>query len=123
MERLINCNIIIDIESIEMVSGAFEYFEIVFLTSDKTKYKIVFDSVWDLRYAIENAYIDRFSKFLRDAKNSSVLMIENSDYVKYFESQVSGTRPTENIKNYILFDKIDTVIEVLTIEEPVLIKL
>lgn len=124
MEKLINCNIIIDIESIEMVSGANQYFEIVFLTSEKTKYKIIFDFVWDLRYSIENGYIDRASKFLHEEREkSSVLMIENSEYVKYFESQVSGTRPTESIRSYILFDSVDTVVEVLTIKEPVLIKI
>ncbi|HNX29824.1 MAG TPA: hypothetical protein PKN87_10520 [Syntrophomonadaceae bacterium] len=124
MEKLINCNIIIDIESIEMVSGANQYFEMVFLTSEKTKYKIIFDFVWDLRYSIENGYIDRASKFLHEEREkSSVLMIENSEYVKYFEGQVSGTRPTAGIRDYILFDSVDTVVEVLTIKEPVLIKI
>ncbi len=121
---MINCNIIIDIEFIEMVSGANQYFEIVFLTCEKTKYKIIFDFVWDLRYSIENGYIDRSSKFLHEEREkSSVLMIENSEYVKYFESQVSGTRPTEGIRDYILFDSVDTVVEILTIKEPVLIKI
>jgi hypothetical protein len=123
MEKLVNCNIIINIESIEMISGANQYFEMVFLSSEETKYKIVFDFVWDLRYSIENGYIDRASKFLHEAgEKSSVLMIENSEYVKYFESQVSGTRPTEGIRDYILFDSVDTVVEVLTIKEPALVK-
>lgn len=33
---------------------------------------------------------------------------------------MSGTRPITNLKNYIIFDKVDTIIEVLTVEEPVL---
>lgn len=107
-----------------MISGANQYFEMVFLTSDKTKYKIIFDFVWDLRYSIENGNIDRTSKFLHEeGEKSSVLMIENSEYVKYFENQVSGTRPTEDIRDYILFDSVDTVVEVLTIKEPTLIKI
>ena len=124
MEKLVNCDIIIDIESIEMIAGANQFFEVIFLTKDKVKYKIVFDFVWDMRYSIENGYIDRDSKFIRNTEyKSSVLLVENSDYVKYFENQVSGTRPTDNIKNYILFDVIDTVVEFLTIEKPILVKM
>jgi hypothetical protein len=124
MEKLINSDLIIDIECIEMISGANQCFEIVFVANDKTKYKIAFDFVWDMRYSIENGYIDRASKFLHTEKEkSSVLLIENSEYVKYFEKQVSGTRPIDSIKNYILFDSIDTVVEVLTIKKPVLTKI
>ena len=71
---MINCNIVIDIESIEMVSGANQYFEMVFLTSEKTKYKIIFDFVWDLRYSIENGYIDRASKFLHEERKKVVCL-------------------------------------------------
>ena len=38
----------------------------------------------------------------------------NSKTIQDFEKQVSGTRTTENLKNYIIFDKVDTIIEVLT---------
>jgi len=124
MEKLVNCDIIIDIECIEMISGANQKFEILFVTKDKKKYKIIFDFVWDMRYSIENGYIDRFSKFIRNAnKESNVLMVENSEYVEYFKKQVSGTRPVDDIKNYILFDAIDTVVEILTIREPILIEI
>ena len=123
MEKLVNCNIIIKIELIELISGGNQEFEVLFSTKDKEKYKITFNSVWDMRYSIENGYIDRFSKFSRNAKQeSSVLMVENSEYIKYFEKQVSGTRPINNLKNYILSDTVDTVIEILTVSEPKFVK-
>lgn len=124
MEKLENCNIVIDIESIDKVSGGNQFFEVFFVSSDKIKYKIIFDFVWDFRCSIENAYIDRASKFCHNEREkSSVLLVKDSNYVKYFEEQVSGTRLTNDIKNYILFDSIDTVIEVLTLKEPVLMKI
>jgi hypothetical protein len=123
MEKLMNCDITIDIECIEMISGANQCFEIVFSTKDESKFKVVFDFVWDMRYSIENGYIDRASKFLHSEKEkSSVLLVEGSEYVKYFENQVSGTRPIDGIKDYILFDAVDTVVEVLTIREPMLVR-
>ena len=124
MERLINCNIVVVIEKIEKISGGNQFFEIYFETPNKTKYKIIFDFVWDIRSSIENAYIERASKFFHaEREKSSILMIENSNYIKYFEEQVSGTRPVKEIKDYIISDSVDTVIEVLTINEPVLVKI
>lgn len=52
-----------------------------------------------------------------------MLLIQNSDYVKYFEGQVLGTRPINELKNYILFNSVDTIIELLALKEPVLIKI
>ncbi|TDW20590.1 hypothetical protein EDD63_1112 [Breznakia blatticola] len=124
MEVLVNCNIVVDIETIENISGSNQYFEIIFSTPNKDQYKLKFDSVWDIRCATENGYIDRFSKFERNVKKkSNILMIENSKYKKYFEHQSSGTRPMEEIENYIISDMIDTVIELLTSQEPTLEKM
>ena len=123
MESLVNCNIIIDIESIYEIVGGNQLYEVFFTATNHSKYKIVFDFVWDFRCAIENAYIDRSSKFIHNEKEkSSLLLIQNSNYVKYFEEQVSGTRPINELKNYILFDCVDTIIELLTLKEPMLIK-
>ena len=77
-----------------------------------------------MRCSIENAYIDRFSKFCHnEEQESSVLLIQNSDYIQYFEKQVSGTRPVSGLKDYILSDSVDTVMEILTLKEPILVKL
>lgn len=91
MEKLINCDFILNIECIESISGANQYYEVVFSTKDKMKHKIIFDFVWDIRCSIENGYIDRASKFLHcEKEKSSVLLVENSEHIKYFENQVSG---------------------------------
>lgn len=124
METLVNCDIVIDIESIDKIVGGNQLYEVFFTATNKIKYRIVFDFVWDFRCSIENAYIERSSKFCHNEKEkSSILLIQNSNYVKYFEKQISGTRPIDELKNYILFDCVDTIIELLTLKEPVLIKI
>lgn len=123
METLVNCNIVIDIECIEKMSGGNQICEVFFLSTNKERYKLVFDYVWDFRYSIENAYISRSSKFCHcEKQKSSVLLIQNSDYLRYFEEQICGTRPVNELKNYILFDSVDTIIELLTLKEPILLK-
>lgn len=124
MESLVNCDIIIDIEIIDQIVAGDQLYEVFFTTTDQMKYKIVFDFVWDFRCAIENAYIDRSTKFCHNEKDkSSIFLIQDSNYIKYFEEQISGTLPIGELKNYILFDHVDTIIELLTIREPVLIKI
>lgn len=124
MEKLVNCNIIIDIESIDKISGGNQTYEIFFSTKDKIKYKIVFNFVWEFRCSIENAYIDRFSNICHgEDKKSSIYLIQKSNSIKKIEIQLSGTRPIDELKNYILFDTVDTVIEVLTLRTPMLIKI
>ena len=122
-EILENCEIIIDIWDIITVSGGNQEFEVYFTTPNGEEYKLMFSHVWDLRYCIENAAIDRFADFIRNEKRSSILNVKNSEYIKYFEQQVSGTLPIDELKDYIRFDEADTVLEILTLEKPKLIKL
>ena len=127
MEKLINCDIVIDIELIEMISGANQYFEVTFLRNDNAKYKLIFDYVWDMRYSIENTSINRFCQFREnipsEITDNSIYMVENSEYIKYFENQVSGTRPMYELRHYILHDNVDTVMDVLTVKTPLLVQL
>ena len=127
METLKNCDIFLDIEIIENITGGNEYFEVFFIATDKEKYKLVFDFVWDLRYSIENASIDRFCQIRKclppDLVDNSIFTIENSKYIKYFEEQTSGTRHIEGLKHYILYDSVDTTLDVLAAIAPVLVKL
>ena len=128
MEKLKNCDIIIDIEIIENISGGDQAFEIVFVTKEKEKYKIVFDFVWDMRYSIENASIERFCEFRKCLPDgiidNGIYIVEESEYIKYFEHQVSGTRPVDELKHYILCDRVDTTLDILIYRNvPVLIQL
>ena len=122
MAKLSNCDVLLDIESIELVSGGNQCFEILFVTKNNEKHKMVFDAVWDMRCSIENASIERFCQFRECLPNglldNSIYIIEDSEYVKYFEKQVSGTRCVGNLKHYILYDRVDTVLDILTTEEP-----
>lgn len=120
-EKLLNCKIIIEIELIDKIVGGSQFYEVYFTATNKEKYKISFDCVWDIRSAIENAYIQRNYEFQDNTqKKSSILLIQDSKTMQEFEKNVSGTRPTTNLKNYIIFDTVDTVIEILTEKEPIL---
>lgn len=122
MERLINGDVIVDIDLIELISGGNEYFEVTYSTKEKEKYKIVFDSVWDMRYSIENASIERFCRFRECLPegiiDSGVYIVEDSEYIKYFERQVDGTMPIGELKHYIIRDSVDTTLDILTTKEP-----
>ena len=127
MENIANCEIVMDIDMIENISGANTFFEVVFSTKDKTKYKFIFERVWDMRYSIENASIDRWSQFRtclpKGLIHNNIYLVQDSEYIKYFEHQISGTYPTNELKHYILHDNVDTTLDVLTLEKPVLVKI
>ena len=118
---------IIHIELIELISGGNQKFEILFLTKDKEKYKLIFDFVWDMRYSIENASIERFSRFRECLPegiiDNSVYIVENSEYIKYFEKQIDGTMPITELKHYIISDSIDTTCDILTTKDPTLVRI
>jgi len=126
VEKLINCDIAIDIEMIENISGGNQQFEILCATKTGGKYKLVFDFVWDMRYAIENASIDRFFHFRKHTPKetvaSTIYIVQDSEYIKYFENQVSGARPIDGLVHYLLCDGIDSTIDVLTTEAPTLVE-
>ena len=122
METLVNSKIIVDIWLIDNISGGNREYEIYFTSEDKNKYRLYLEDVWDMRVAIENAFLEREWK-RKVEQTSSILLVQDSEYIKYFEGQICGTYQTDELKHYILFDKIDTVIEVLMLKEPVLIKL
>jgi hypothetical protein len=127
MERLANCEIIMDIDMIEDISGANTYFEVIFSTRDKEKYKFILEQVCDMRYSIENASIVRWADFrtrLPDGIiDNGVYIVEDSEYIKYFEYQIMHTYPTDDLKHYIFSDNVDTTLDVLTLKKPVLVKL
>lgn len=121
MEKLTNCNLVIDIKTIDNIHICTDDHSVhVFaVLSDLTKCRVEFRHVWDFRFSVENATIDRFSKVERRVtKNSSVLTMENSEYIRYFEKQSSGTLPINELKEYIVVDKTDPVISILSLEEP-----
>lgn len=119
MESISNCNLIIDIALIEKVVSRDGSLEIETVLDNRAHCILCFESVWDYRCSIEAACIDRFSKFLRKAvKSSSVLIVDNSEYIKYFETQASGTRPIDTLVEYIIYDKVDTIISVLSAKKP-----
>ena len=135
MEKVLNCGINICIHCIDYISGANREFEVLFEEWDdryigyehrdkRTRYKMILKNVLDMRYSIENASIVRFSKMTRaHTEKSSIFLIEDSEYIKYFTHQVSFTYPTDKLKHYIIVDRTDTTLDVLTETIPVIEKI
>lgn len=122
MERIINANLIIRISEIKKITIRDEECIVCVATTEYGEVKICFNDVWDCRYTIENGIIDRSTKMRHDEQSrSSIYEVVDSLYIEYFKNQVSGTRPTNRLKNYIIFDDVGTVFEVLTLSEPFLI--
>ena len=127
MERFTNCELIIDILEIEAIDGGNQSFEIRYIAQDEKRYKLTFECVWGLRYSIEEGYIDQghhiWKNTSKDVVVNGIYIIEDSEYLKYFERQVSGTRPVDGITVYFIGDKTDTCVEVLALSKPILEKL
>lgn len=122
MEKVISYDKLnLDIEFIEEFKGGNREFEIYFSDSVRNKFKLQFNNVLDIRYSVENGFIDRISNMPVDIlENNRIFVLTDSSYFNNFAIQISGTIPTENIKHYLLFDRIDTGIELLTTSEPML---
>jgi hypothetical protein len=50
-------------------------------------------------------------------------VVKDSEYLKYFEKQSEGVFPMDGIRHFILFDAVDTGIEILASYDPVLVEL
>lgn len=126
MERLVNCEHILDIALIENISGGNQKFDIFFVDKNSKRYKLSFPRVWDMRYSIENGYLERFCRFRENLPDgiidNGIYIVEDSNYMKYFEKQVLGSLPTEDIVDYLLYDEIDTTIEILALAPPEIIE-
>ena len=128
MESLENCELILDIEMIESITGPIPHFEILFVDSKEKKYKLIFNSVWDMRYSIENANISRFIEFRKRLPvgiiDNGIYVVKDSKYIKYFNYQAGGTRPIDELTHYAVSDRYDIHIDLLVdMHKPVLVPL
>ena len=108
---------------IDFFVGGNEEFRVFFADRNRNQWELYFDQVWDFRYAIENAFIDRCCYLKKEeawTEINSIYLVENSEYVKYFEEQASGTRSIDDLKHFLIFDDMDTGLEILTNKEPIL---
>lgn len=110
-------NMNIQIELIDHFIGGNQEIKIFFVDNVKKKWMLYFDFVLDFRYAIENAFLNR--DFCR-REQASVYIVENSEYISYFENQIAGTRPVDELKHFLIFDIVDTGLEILTSKPPIL---
>ena len=109
------------IELIERFEGGNQELKVYYTDKKKRKWMLHFDFVWDFRYAIENAFINRCYYIKQDKtriKYSSIYIVEGSEYIKYFEDQTFGSLPTDELKHFLIFDAVDSGLEILTTKEP-----
>jgi hypothetical protein len=111
----------VQIEHIYRFSCAGRECAIFFSDKKERKYALRF-RFFDFRYAIENAFLGRPANW--EATDSDrmthIYAAEDSGYIKYFEEQCGKTFPVDGIRHLLLFDRIDTGIEILTDSDPVL---
>jgi hypothetical protein len=113
------------IRHIYRFSGEGQECTVFFYDKTKRKYALHFDFVFDARYAIEDAFCSRVARrpWTDLGTSTGIYIVEDSDYLKYFEEQNCGVYQVNSFQHFILFDTIDTGIEVLTKGLPVLSEL
>lgn len=114
MEKIMHSGIEIDIEKILNIAGLPGDCEILVRTRDKEQYKIVFDFVLDLRCFFKEDQAERLSKMQRnDRVKSSVITIDNSEYLRYTEEESYGTIMVADLTDYMISDDTGYVVELL----------
>lgn len=130
MEEMKSSGIVIDIERIIKIYGGEQYYYYEILVQDRNKeyYKIIFNSVRDIRVSDKQANLDRLSKMkMNDRIKSSVVIVEPSEYARYVDKESSGTIPMGQTKDYLITDDAGCLIEILVadlgfVKDPKLIK-
>ena len=125
MEKLIPLN---DMPNIEYISSALvlqSEARIRFDDFDKNSYELYFPDVYDFRQCVEAAFISRkFDDKADDRRKCSVFLVENSELIKSFitgSDGVYGDKESEYC-HYIIYDSIDTIIEIIAVKPPLLSK-
>ena len=111
----------IDVYEITSYVGSIAIASINFTAKDKSKHTLFFENVLSLKYTTENGFINRLYNVPREVLRSNrIFVVEDSEYLKDFEYEVSGTIPIDDVRHFIIFDTIDTGIEILTTHKPIL---
>jgi hypothetical protein len=114
-------NIDITIERITQFTGGDQECTIFFEDNQGRGGKLFFPSVFDFRYAIEEAFLGR-EAIAERGEFLCFIRVKDSEYIKYFEYQVDGTIPVDkmNMMHFIVSDPLDTKIELIASKEPIL---
>lgn len=126
MEKLIYLPQYPQIQMITSVLVQQREVKIYFDDFENNKYELHFPIVYDFRQCIEEAFISRkFEVNVNDEINFAVFSIENSDWINNFISATDGVygESPNDFQHYIIFESIDTRIEILATQQPKLLKL
>lgn len=88
---------------------------------DKNSYELHFPDVFDFRQCVEAAFIARkFDDKEDNRRMYSVFLVKNSELIKSFITNSDGAYgDSENeYRHYIIYDAIDTIIEIITTATP-----
>ncbi|MCL2562750.1 MAG: hypothetical protein FWE08_01765 [Oscillospiraceae bacterium] len=129
MERLVNCNIVTDIEYIEHISFwplSGEDFEILFSTGSEIRgnykrHKLIFKDVWDFRCSNELVSVGRDDPVLEapiQERKNNIFTVENSKLISDFTQFMSSNQ----LKYYFLYDNFDSIVDILATGEPELLE-
>ncbi|MDR1229934.1 MAG: hypothetical protein LBK61_00890 [Spirochaetaceae bacterium] len=110
------------IEHIDRFTGGNQEITIFFSDKKRVKYALHFDLIIDFRYTVEDTFCHRAAQrpWTESEQSACVYVVEDSDYLKFFKEQSAGIFPIDGIRHFIVFDAIDTAIELLAEGNPVL---
>lgn len=100
--------------------------KIYFDDFENNKYELHFPTIYDFRQCIEEAFISRrFEAHIDDKINFAVFRVENSDWINKFISDSDGIYGENqyDYQHYIIFESVDTRIEVLATQPPNILKI
>lgn len=124
MEKTVNCNIITLIKEVIGITNRDHCCEILAITAENEKIKLIFHRVVMTHVTGECGFIDRGLHLQRCEKSvSSVVQLENSKLIKQLEQQSRGAYSAEELKEFLVIDEDDAVIEVIAYDNPELMKI
>lgn len=125
MERTVNGNVVIQIKEIIKFIGSNDHYEIYVITKDNVQMKLVFRNVVMAHYMEENGFINRGHHLQRcEETSSSLLRIENSQIIEQWGKLSKDDYALEGLKEFLLIDGCfgDTVVEIVTYDDPQLVE-
>ena len=126
MERLIRLNEFPEVQEITSALVLESEAKIYFDDFENNKYELHFPIVYDFRQCVEVAFIARKFEFYEDSNIKFALYrVENSEMIKKFISDSDGAygQNAGDFHHYIIFDSIDTHIEIISTKVPQILKI
>ncbi len=126
MEKLIHISKFPKIKTITSACVLQREATVYFEDWETNKYEIHFPVAFDFRQSIEAAFLGRkFDLCSNRETHSSLFLVENSDWIEKFIKLSDGIYgdDSSSYMHFLLFDSVDTYIEIITTDNPSLAKI